>query len=126
MELFPSVGLGGLPGSYSTTEQLAIVNSCATLFPTAASRLNSLRDSSIPPSESLASLVALEARLSKAELDRDTHNKDLSHLRLRTALALQRWYGIGVIAGGDCWAEWEKRLLEVEKVVRREEMLLFA
>jgi len=34
---------------------------------------------------------------------------------------LQRWYELGVLSSGECWAEWDGRLMEVEKRVRRTE-----
>ena len=42
---------------------------------------------------------------------------------MRSARALQRWYEVGVVGSGECWAEWEGRLGDVEREVRRVEVL---
>ena len=45
----------------------------------------------------------------------------MAELRRRSARAVQRWYEVGVLGGSECWTEWEGRVVEVEKSVRREE-----
>lgn len=45
----------------------------------------------------------------------------MAHLRTRSAKAIQRWYELGVLGESECWTEWEGRVVEVEKRVRREE-----
>lgn len=45
----------------------------------------------------------------------------MAELRTRSARAIQRWYELGVLGESECWTEWEGRLVEVEKRVRREE-----
>lgn len=34
---------------------------------------------------------------------------------------VQRWYELGILGQGECWAEWEGRMEECEKKVRRAE-----
>lgn len=48
--------------------------------------------------------------------------KSVTELRVRTARALQRWYEVGLVGSGECWAEWEGRLEAVERGVRRGEV----
>jgi hypothetical protein len=36
---------------------------------------------------------------------------------------LQRWYEVGLVGSGECWAEWEGRLEDVEREVRRREVI---
>ena len=98
------------------------MNSCATIYHTTASRLTSVQDSPIPSSEALATLVGLEPRLAGANEAYGLLAEEIARLRLRTAYVLQRWFEVGIVAGGDCWADWEKRLADVEKSVRRAEM----
>ena len=43
----------------------------------------------------------------------------MAALRARSAKAVQRWYELGVLGQGECWAEWEGRMEECEKKVRR-------
>ena len=45
----------------------------------------------------------------------------MAALRARSAKAVQRWYELGVLGQGECWAEWEGRMEECEKKVRRAE-----
>lgn len=52
----------------------------------------------------------------------DEHAKSVAELRVRSARALQRWYEVGLVGVGECWAEWEGRLEEVEREVRRGEV----
>lgn len=80
-----------------------------------------MKDLPIPPAEASASLISLHPRLSKLELLQDEHAKDMADLRARSARAIQRWYELGVLGQSECWTEWEGRVVEVEKRVRREE-----
>lgn len=45
----------------------------------------------------------------------------MAELRTRSARVIQRWYEVGVLGESECWSEWEGRVVEVEKRVRREE-----
>lgn len=45
----------------------------------------------------------------------------MAELRARSAKAIQRWYELSVLGESECWTEWEGRIVEVEKRVRREE-----
>lgn len=49
--------------------------------------------------------------------------RDVAALRVRTARVLKRWYEVGVVGSGECWAEWEGRLEDVEREVRRAEVV---
>lgn len=106
---------------FSDLERLAIIQSCAPLFPTSASRLTSIQDLPVPSAESSANLIALHPRLARVELLQKSQSQEVAGLRLRTASILQRWYEIGVLAQGECWTEWQERMMEVEKALRREE-----
>ncbi|MCJ1379230.1 hypothetical protein MMC17_002330 [Xylographa soralifera] len=107
--------------AFSNSERLSIVKSCATLFPTTASRLTSIQDLPIPSAESSTNLIVLHPRLAQVEFLQDSQSQEITNLRLRTASVLQRWYEVGVLAHGECWTEWDERLMEVEKSLRREE-----
>ena len=110
-----------VPTTLSTPEILAIVNSCAPSYQTTASRLNAIKDLPIPPAEASASLISLHPRLSELELLQDEQAREMADLRTRSARAIQRWYELGVLGESECWTEWEGRVVEVEKKVRREE-----
>ena len=55
------------------------------------------------------------------ELLQESQGRELEELRLRSASAIQRWYELCVLGVSDCWTEWESRMSNVEKHVRREE-----
>lgn len=111
---FPSTSL-------TTPELLAVISSYATSYHTTASRLTSINDVPIPPLESSASLISLQPRIARLELLQESHAKSLAKLGLRSASVIQRWYELGVLGGGECWTEWEGRVTNAEKRVRREE-----
>ena len=110
-----------MPTTLSTRETLAIVDACAPSYQTTASRLSAIKDLPIPPAESSTLLVSLHPRLSKLELLQDEQAREMAELRTRSAKAIQRWYEVGVLGESECWSEWEGRVVEVEKRVRREE-----
>lgn len=106
-----------------TTENLAsIVLSYASAFPETSSRLTSLNDLPIPDARMSASLIELQPRLDQLAQMQDEQTRAISELRVRTARMLQRWYEVGLVGDGECWAEWEGRLEDVEREVRREEV----
>ena len=110
-----------MPTTLSAPEILAIVNSCAPSYQATASGLSAIKDLPIPPAEASASLISLHPRLSELELLQDEQARDMADLRRRSARAIQRWYELGVLGESECWTEWERRVMEVEKRVRREE-----
>lgn len=120
-DIFPSLTPADDHATFSNAEQLAIIDSYATLFPTTASRLTSVQNLPIPSAESSASLISLHPRLAKVELLQKSQSDEMADLRYRTAAVLQRWYEVGVLGQGECWSEWEGRVMEVEKAARREE-----
>ena len=49
------------------------------------------------------------------------HQNEVAELRRRSAKVIERWYELGVLGVGECWAEWESRVEGVERQVRRRE-----
>ncbi|KAL2043820.1 hypothetical protein N7G274_003340 [Stereocaulon virgatum] len=111
-----------VPTTLSTSELLAVISSCATSYPTTASRLNAIKDLPIPNAESSTSLIALYPRLAKLELLQESQAREMAELRIRTASAIQRWYELGVLGESECWSEWEGRVVIIEKKVRQGEI----
>lgn len=109
------------PTSLTTSEILSIIGSCATSYQTTASCLTSIKDLSIPPADSSTKLMALHPRMAQLELLQESQAKEMAELRSRSATMIQRWYEFGVLGGGECWTEWEGRVANVEKAVRRKE-----
>ncbi|KAI4185167.1 MAG: hypothetical protein LQ346_005965 [Caloplaca aetnensis] len=103
----------------STEEISAIVIAHAPLYPLTASRLTSIRDINIPSSSLSTQIIALRPRLSQLARLQDVQSQEIAELRARSAKAVQHWYELGVMAQGECWAEWEGRMEECEKKVRR-------
>ena len=75
----------------------------------------------IPSSSLSTALIFLRPRLAKLASLQDAQAKEMAVLRARSAQAVQRWYELSVLGQGECWAEWEGRMEEGEKRVRRVE-----
>lgn len=112
-----------IPPTLSAAELFSIIGSCASSYYTTASRLHAVKDLNIAPAESSAALIALQPRLVQTKLLQDSHAREISELRARSAQAIQRWFEVGILGGSECWSEWEGRTVDVEKRVRREEGL---
>ena len=63
----------------------------------------------------------MRSRIKAAEKEEQEQAKEIAQLRARSAHILQRWYEVSVLAGNECWVEWEGRCEEVERMVRRKE-----
>ncbi|KAL8653872.1 MAG: hypothetical protein Q9210_001846 [Variospora velana] len=114
-----SSDLDSPPSTLSIEEISAVVTAHAPLYPLTASRLTSIRDTSIPSSSLSASLIALRPRLAQLARLQGRQAQEMADLRARSAKVVQRWYELGVLAQGERWAEWEGRMEECEKSVRR-------
>lgn len=122
-DLFQPQPLHEIPEGLSARTLSSIVLSYATAFPETASRLTSLNDLPVPDAQSSAALIELQPQLDRLAQTQAEQAKEISELRVRTARVLQRWYEVGVVGSGECWAEWEGRLEDVEREVRRREVI---
>ncbi|THC98373.1 hypothetical protein EYZ11_002154 [Aspergillus tanneri] len=122
-DLFRPTPAQNIPENLTTQNLASIVLSYASAFPETASRLTSLNDLPIPDARTSASLIELQPRLDKLAQTQEDQAKQISELRIRTARALQRWYEVALLGGGECWAEWEGRLEDVEREVKRQEVM---
>ena len=120
-DLFHKTPPHDIPEGLSTRTLASIVLSYATAFPETASRLTSLNDLPIPDAESSAALIELQPQMDRLAQTQAEQAAVVSELRVRTARVLQRWYEIGLLGSGECWAEWEGRLEEAEREIRRKE-----
>ncbi|KAJ5149251.1 hypothetical protein N7448_000829 [Penicillium atrosanguineum] len=121
-DLFEPPPTHEVPEGLSTRTLSSIVLSYATAFPETASRLTSLNDLPVPDAQSSADLIELQPKLDSLAQTQAQQAETISELRVRTARVLQRWYEVGLVGGGECWAEWEGRLEDVEREVRRREV----
>ncbi|KAL8992814.1 MAG: hypothetical protein Q9169_006815 [Polycauliona sp. 2 TL-2023] len=110
-----------IPSNLSTEDILAIVAAHGPLYHQIASQLTSIHDLAIPSSSLSTSLISLQPRIAKVQSLQEAQAKELATLRARSAKTIQRWYELGVLGQGECWAEWEGRMEECEKKVRRME-----
>lgn len=55
------------------------------------------------------------------EVLQESQGRELAELRFRSASAIRRWYELNVLGASECWTEWEGRMSNVEKRVRRAE-----
>ncbi|KAJ5908132.1 hypothetical protein N7495_000814 [Penicillium taxi] len=122
-DLFQAPPPQDIPEGLSTQTLASIVLSYATAFPETSSRLTSLNDLPLPDAESSAALIELQPQMDRLAQVQANQAEIISELRVRTARVLQRWYEVGLLGSGECWAEWEGRLEDVEREVRRHEVL---
>ena len=108
-----------MPTTLDTSSILAIVLASASSYPSAASRLSSILDVPIPPTELSTQLIDLQPRIAKVGALQAAQNADIAELRERSAAVIQRWYTMDILGAGDSWAELEGRVGQVEQKVRR-------
>lgn len=125
-DLFPGTSSAqneSIPADLTTQNLASIVLSYATAFPETASRLSSLKDLPIPDAQASTALIELQPRLQKLLSIQERQAIEISELRARSARLLQRWYELGVLENSECWAEWESRLEDIEREVKRREVI---
>ncbi|KAI9783305.1 MAG: hypothetical protein M1816_001437 [Peltula sp. TS41687] len=126
-DLFPPLGAlptnPTIPTSLPPSTLLSIILAYANRFPSITSQLKSVFEhSGIPPAEASMALVRLKPRIDAFTATQERQGEEFLRLQRRTATLLERWYEVGVLAQGDCWAEWDERVRRVERVVRRVEV----
>lgn len=99
----------------------ALVLSHAPSYQATAARLTSLQDLPVPDPSSSAALIQLLPRLQRLSHRQDAQQESIAQLRHQSLAILARWYDSAIIGMDDCWTEWEARLLNQEKRVRRAE-----
>lgn len=105
-----------------TQDALAtLVLSNAPSYQAAAARLTSLQDLPLPDASFSASLIHLLPRLQRAATRQENQRQTIAQLRHQSLALLARWYDSAIIGMDDCWTEWEARLMNQEKLVRRAE-----
>ncbi|CAL8577258.1 hypothetical protein XPA_003095 [Xanthoria parietina] len=110
-----------IPSNLTTEAILAIIAAHGPLYHQTASQLTSIHDLAIPSSSLSTSLISLQPRIAKLNSLQEAQAKEVAVLRARSAKVVQRWYELGILGQGECWAEWEGRMEECEKKVRRTE-----
>ncbi|TVY30127.1 hypothetical protein LHYA1_G001073 [Lachnellula hyalina] len=118
-DLFQSIKPEDVPTTLDTSSILAIVLASASSYPSTASRLTSILDVPIPPTELSAQLIDVQPRIAKVGALQAAQSADIAELRERSAAVIQRWYTVDILGAGDSWAEFEGRVGQVEAKVRR-------
>ncbi|KAL2401329.1 hypothetical protein ABEF93_005051 [Exophiala dermatitidis] len=117
----PSTTTSETPKSEDLSTLASIVLSHATLFPETASRLASLQTLQVPSAEQSSKLASLIPRLAQCQENEEGIEKDIRELRERSARCLEWWVKVGVVATGDLYEDWERRVHEVERRLIRSE-----
>ncbi|TVY45630.1 hypothetical protein LSUB1_G000149 [Lachnellula subtilissima] len=118
-DLFQSIKPEDVPTTLDISSIVAIVLASASSYPSTASRLTSILDVPIPPTELSAQLIDLQPRIAKVGALQAAQSADIAELRERSAAVIQRWYTVDILGAGDSWAELEGRVGQVEAKVRR-------
>lgn len=118
-DLFQALDTNDLPTTLDTASLLSIVLASASAFPSTASRLTSIMDVPIPQAELSTQLINLVPRIAKLEVVQASQNAEISQLRERSAVLVQKWYSSDILRAGGSWADMESRVGQVEQQVRR-------
>jgi hypothetical protein len=111
-----------VPSTLDPGATAAVVLAHASAYPETASRLTSLKDLPVPPAAKSAMLVELGPRIEEARRVQEVQIREVSELRVRSARLVERWLGLQV-GMGESWAEWEGRMNEAERDMRRAEVM---
>lgn len=108
-------------GEISEPALAALVLAHTPSFHTTAAQLTSLVDLPVPDSLSSATLLSLSPRIQKARERQEEQAKAIAEMRQRSVALIGRWYETGIVNMGDCWNEWEGRLMDMERTVTQAE-----
>jgi hypothetical protein len=84
-----------------------------------ASQLVAINDAPIPDPALSASLVELLPRLQRAQAVQEEQMRKIAELRQRSAKVLEQWFLIGIEGVNECFAEWDERTFEMDKLLSR-------
>lgn len=118
-EIFKNVYPATQTSGLSFEEKLSTILSVAPSFHATSSQLTSIMDTLIPNPSVSADLISLVPRINRAEVIQQAQAKEIADLRKRSAALLERWYLLGIEGVNECFAEWDERALEMDKIVSR-------
>ncbi|KAL7267565.1 hypothetical protein RUND412_009844 [Rhizina undulata] len=107
------------PSTLSSSEKAFSVLAVAPSYHHTASQLTSIRDTPIPDPTISTMLISLLPQIHRLEVVQETQSREIAELRKRSARLLERWYLVGIEGINECFAEWDERTLEVDKVLSR-------
>jgi hypothetical protein len=118
-QIHPYATSSSSPSTLTSSERLSTVLTAAPFIHATSSQLTSIRDTPIPDPNVSADLIALVPRINRAEMVQQTQAREIAELRRRSAALLERWYLLGIEGVNECFAEWDERTLEVDKLLSR-------
>lgn len=101
------------------TQKAVMVVERAPSFATTASQLKALDDQQVPSTDGFTKLAKLQPRIAEAEDRHLQQAMEISLLRKRNGLLVQRVKQIHLLGAGRCWVEWHKRLQTAQRTVAR-------
>jgi hypothetical protein len=77
----------------------------------------------LPPAESSAQIIETQSQAALVEKVQDSQLREIADLKRRSAAVLQRWYAVDILQTGECWADLETRIEQVDRGVRQAELV---
>ncbi|KAJ4299629.1 hypothetical protein N0V90_004875 [Kalmusia sp. IMI 367209] len=102
-----------------SVQKAAMVVERAPSFAATASQLKTLDDQQIPQTDGFTKLAKLLPRIAEAEDRHLQQALEISLLRKRNGLLVQRVKQVHFLGAGRCWVEWQTRLAKVQRTVGR-------
>ncbi|KAK7190614.1 hypothetical protein DPSP01_007270 [Paraphaeosphaeria sporulosa] len=100
-------------------EKAVMVVERAPQFATTASQLKTLDDQQIPSTDGFTKLAKLLPRIAEAEDRHLQQALQISMLRKKNGLLVQRVKQVQFLGSARCWTEWQGRLQNVQKNIAR-------
>lgn len=93
----------------------------STLFTTTSAHLQTLQTLKIPQAEHSAGLIDAGTRLEELKQRQASLDAEISELKNRSAKTLEWWVKNGIVGMGELWEDWEQRVRDCERSLKREE-----
>ena len=106
----------------SSNDRSTIVLASSATFQSAQAKLSSLDGIKLENATDLVPMAAMLPELASVMAVHEAQEKEITELQRRSVMLLANWYSNSVLEGNKRWADWEDRLLDVERVVRRKEI----
>ena len=108
--------------AFSSNDRSTIVLASSATFQSAQAKLSSLDGLKLENATDLVPMAAMLPELASILAVHEAQEKEITGLQQRSVRLLAKWYSDSVLEGNGRWADWEDRLLDVERIVRRREV----
>ncbi|KAF1953444.1 hypothetical protein CC80DRAFT_420223 [Byssothecium circinans] len=105
--------------SLDASQKAVVVVERAPGFASTASQLKALDDQQIPQTDGFVKLAKLAPRIAEAENRHLKQALEISLLRKKSGLLVQRAKHVQLLGPNRCWLEWDKRLQTAQRTVAR-------